>query len=126
MTEPKDRTPTMAELLEDWRTAERATAAAERLAVAAERAAAAAERAALAAERTAEAALATVRVAQESADAAKVSASEVRVASGDAATEATSMRRDVGVAKGESDAAHGRYRDGAKRHAADVDEEQAS
>jgi hypothetical protein len=121
MTDPAaDRPATMADLLENWRTAERATAAAERLAAAAERAAAAAERAASAAERTAEAALATVRIAQEAAEAARVSALDARGASGEATTEASSMRTGVAHAKSESDAAGGRYQDGAKRQAADA------
>jgi hypothetical protein len=110
-----DREPTMAGLLEQWRTAERATAAAERLAAAAERAAAAAERAAAAAERTAEAALSTVRVALESSEAARQSAADARGASGDAVTEATSMRSDVGLARSESVAAAERYQEGARR-----------
>jgi hypothetical protein len=105
--------PTMAELLEQWRTAERATEAAERLAAAAERAASAAERAALAAEKTADAALATLKVAEESSKAARESAADARGASGTAVSEALTMREDVGRAQGEADAAHQRYRDAA-------------
>lgn len=87
---------TTGQLLESWRTAERAVAASERLAAAAERAAAAAERAAAAAEKTAEAALLIMEVAHKSSDEARQSAEEARTASGDARDESTDIASQTG------------------------------
>ena len=87
--------PTTGDLLEHWRTAERATAAAERLAAAAERAASAAERAAAAAERTAAAAMRTLEIARESGESAMASATEARAAAGDARSEAGTRTGEI-------------------------------
>jgi len=49
-----------------------------------------------------------------------MTASDARGASGEATTEASSMRTNVGHATSESDAAGARYQDGAKRLATDA------
>lgn len=103
------REPTTADLLADWRTAERTADAAVRAADAAERASAAAERAAVAAERVAEAALVTLQAATESLEIVRSSVVEARAAAGISVAEQAGTADLVRDAQGASEASRERY-----------------
>ena len=115
--------PTIADVLDDWRAAERSSISAQRAADAAERASAAAERAAAAAERVAEAALTTLTAAQESLDVIRVSATEARTAAAASSTESVDMTERARTAKVAEGASRDRYQQRAGKHGAakDVD-----
>ena len=101
--------PTTAEVLDDWRVAERSAIAAQRAADAAERASEAAERAALAAERVAEAAMMTLAVAQESLDLIRASVAEARVAATTSSAESVDLSEQAHVAKAAEAVSRERY-----------------
>jgi hypothetical protein len=98
-----------ADLLEEWRAAERATTSAVGAAEAARRAAAAADRAAAAAERTAEAAGETVEAALRTAEEAKNASSELRSAASLARQESGLRDSAVTSAGDQEDEARGAF-----------------